>query len=572
MAVYTLSKTKNMMKYKIDVFVATALFLMLGCLHPASAQTAAGWKTEVAGRTVVLTPLDLAAREFYQITIYPRTSMGGALITDFVDSFGDRDAAARGKPTGTTIPPTAHNHNHAVAVRQYTNSAGRYRLALYQALSVDGENARVISTAASSMAVFKQYQPQMEAVVAEMLKQEKATALASGRGLKVEELPPTPPGMTPGGKLVPGIYAGNQVYTDEGKIGNRMRLYLYASGECRLCNEKGEDYRFGADDYTYDPITGKIDVGQQYAIYNSVLGPGDAYSLYGRDSEGKPYLYAHDGIGFHDEITILHYVGPADRPSPKQQEAQKAAAEAEAARYKYVVAPGKGVQASQIAGVFHHYDLRLNQGAALNESYLLLKDGTVHDGLPVPPDELDVPLSHRREPEKWGRWRRQGDHILAAWPDSPNRYATLQGFMAVPGRTGERMNGRFATGQTSGSVAFGGSYSVWGVTFTPGGRFEKSGYGGSSSGSLGATINDFSVNTQSDDEGSTASFSSPGAVGYASKKKRGSSRAGTYSVSGYSMTLRYDNGHVERIPFFFEDAKRDQIYFEGSSLGLDDGK
>ena len=72
--------------------------------------------------------------------------------------------------------------------------------------------------------------------------------------------------------------------------------------------------------------------------------------------------------------------------------------------------------------------------------------------------------------------------------------------------------------------------------------------------------------------GSITSFSSPGTVGYAKNKKRGSSRAGTYSVDGYAMTLHYDNGKVERIPFFFESAKRDQVYFEGSLLALDDGK
>ena len=72
--------------------------------------------------------------------------------------------------------------------------------------------------------------------------------------------------------------------------------------------------------------------------------------------------------------------------------------------------------------------------------------------------------------------------------------------------------------------------------------------------------------------GSITSFSSPGAVGYAKNKKYRSSWAGTYSVDGHVMTLNYDNGKTARLPFFFESAKRDQVYFEGSLLALDDGK
>ena len=113
---------------------------------------------------------------------------------------------------------------------------------------------------------------------------------------------------------------------------------------------------------------------------------------------------------------------------------------------------------------------------------------------------------------------------------------------------------------------------MWGVTFTRDGRFVKDNRGGSSSGSLGTTMNDFSVNSTYDDDGSVTSFSSPGAVGYAKNKKRGSSRAGTYTINGYTLTLHYDSGKTAQLPFFFEDAKRDQVYFEGALLAHDDGK
>ena len=49
-------------------------------------------------------------------------------------------------------------------------------------------------------------------------------------------------------------------------------------------------------------------------------------------------------------------------------------------------------------------------------------------------------------------------------------------------------------------------------------------------------------------------------------------RSGTYTISGYAMTLRYDNGQVERTPFFFVDAAHHELSFEGAQLGRDDKK
>ncbi len=545
---------------------------LLSSLSPAFAQ--AGWKTEVVGKTVVMTPTDLAAGDVYQITIFPRVPMKGALITDFLDDYARREDTALGKPAAAQPPATAKSHIVATAAHLFKAALGQPQVAVYFALAADAQNARVVRIFCSRAALLAQYQAQENAVIREMRRQEDAAAKTDGRGVKTEALPPTPQGMTPGGKLVPGIYIGNAVRSDNGEIATRFRLYLYASGECQVCNEKGEEYRFGPDTFTYDPITGKLDISQTMDIYNSVLGWKDAFSLYGRDAGGKPYLYARSDRGFEYVTATLRYAGPPDKPSPKQLEAQKAAAEAEAKRYKYVTAPGKGIPDSQIAGVLIHVAMEFSGTAAnaVAQPYLLLRDGTIHDGLPVAPDEMDAALSRRREPEKWGRWRRQGGKIAAAWPDAPNKFSVLTGDMAVPGRAGERLLGRFGTGSTSGSTVFGGSYRLWGVTFTPDGRFVKDNRGGSSSGSLGTTMNDFSVNSTYDDDGSVTSFSSPGAVGYAKNKKRGSSRAGTYAVSGYTLTLRYDNGKTARLPFFFEDAKRDQVYFEGALLAHDDGK
>ena len=541
------------------------------CPLTASAQTTgpSGWKTEAVGTNAVMTPPGLAPGEFFQITVFPRTSQSGAVITDFLDGFADRDAAALGKLVGAQEPAAAKNHAAAAVSRNFTTASGAARAALYVAISADGENVRVVRQVSSASAeVMKRYQPQMSAIVKYLAAHEKTDAVASGRGLQAEKLPMTPDGMTPGGKIVPGIYAGNAVYSNDGKIGDRFRLYLYASGEFSLCNDKGVEVEFGADDYKYDPITGLLSVGRTFEMNNDRFDPDENFCLYGRGADGKPYLHASSYRGYGWRTTILHYAGPLDRPSPKQLEAQKAAADAEARRYKFVTAPGKGVQTAQIARVLHNQISNLDNGPDKNEVYLLLKDGTIHDGLPVPPDELDAPLSRRWEPEKWGHWRRQGAQYLASWPDQPNHFEPLKGEIVLPAKTGERLAGRFATGSTSGSTLLGGSWSIWGVKFSPGARFQKDSRGGSSSGTMGQTMNDFSVDTVSDDDGSTTSFSTPSTVGFAKRKKTGGHRGGTYSLSGYTLTLHYDDGRTARLPFFFTSARRDGLYFEGSQMTL----
>jgi len=470
---------------KPNFLIAAALLMTAGVPHAARAQ--AGWRTEVVGKKVVLTPPDLAAGEFYQVTVYPRVPLAGSPITDFLDAVAGRRVAALGRPTGGAKPAQTAGRTGATASRTFVTPQGAARGAIFIALAMDGENARIIEVVSSSDAL-PRYQAQADAITREMIKQEKAAALASGRGLKAEKLPTPPQGMTPGGKIVPGIYAGNSLYGDE--IQESLRLYLYASGEYQLCNGKGEEVEFGSGDYHYDPVTGKMTIGNTFSLSNNDSDPNDETCLYGRAVDGKPFLYARTDEGFHYMTRVL----------------------------------------------------------------------------------LDVPLSRRTEPQTWGRWRRQGPQILVAWPDAPGRFVPLKGEPAIPARPGERLSGRFGAGESSGGMGFGGSYRLWGVTFTSAGRFLKDGRGGSSSGSLGATMNGFSADTMYDDEGASTSVVSPGAVVAAGTRKPGGHRGGTYSLSGYVLTLRYDDGRVVRLPFFFESATRDLIFFEGASMNLGDGK
>lgn len=203
--------------------------------------------------------------------------------------------------------------------------------------------------------------------------------------------------------------------------------------------------------------------------------------------------------------------------------------------YDWVTAPGSGLKSGEVAGVLHEYDLRVipngTRGLSArvaDETYLLLAEGTVHDGLPVAPDSLDVALSREKEPAAWGRWRREGGRITASWRGGT--WAALRGRMALPAMPGQRPAGHWGAGAASTGLSSGAD-GLRGVTFTAAGHFAEDRNGG------------------------------PDA-----------DRAGTYSLSGYALTLRYDDGRTERAPFFFADADRDELFFEGRTLGRDDEK
>ena len=254
-------------------------------------------------------------------------------------------------------------------------------------------------------------------------------------------------------------------------------------------------------------------------------------------------------------------------------QAPQAAAQAEAPRYPFVVAPGKGVAVSQIALVLHHSEMNLNPmgGSSIStEEYLLLRDGTVHAGLPVPPDQLNLAASRRGEPEKWGKWRRKGKGFEVSWAGKV--WEELDGERVEPGAPQTRLSGRFGTGSGGSGVGM-SSYAFWGVTFDASGRFRKDSRGGTSSGfSPGAQAAGMpSVSSAYDDNGSSTIVTGPGvAVQSERKKNPNGDREGTYAINGYTLTLRYDNGQAARWPFFFYGAKRQGVWFEDSLLFRDE--
>lgn len=82
--------------------------------------------------------------------------------------------------------------------------------------------------------------------------------------------------------------------------------------------------------------------------------------------------------------------------------------------FKYLAPRGRGLPAAQIELVLYSWKqvYQVNGLQMLEDAYLVLKGGSVRAGLPpVPPAEFDFAAERAAEPQRWGRWRRQGDSI-----------------------------------------------------------------------------------------------------------------------------------------------------------------
>jgi hypothetical protein len=537
--------------------------LALAMAFTAQAQTLPpGWQSRpgAEGR-LVFSPANPGPGEFTEVAYGARSSMNGQTIDKWLAAALANDPPP---PGGTWQGPPnvkADSLNLAQGTRTYRDSAGGQGIAIYMAVSIDQSNARYARWVANSEATARRYTEAGKSLVSQLPAIEKRGAAEDRRAVRVESAPPAVKGIRPGGELVAGKYEGDVI--NENKFIRHVVLLMHANGEYEFLQGGTNVDNHGS--YRYQPGSGKLDVAFGL-FFNSTYEPDEDFCIFGRDANGQPVIYAEDNLGISINRARLRRVGDVDRPPHTAAVAAKRAEEAEAARYKFVTEPGKGVPMSEIETLYYQWQqvytiggLQMHEGI-----YLLLKDGTVRDGLPVAPTELDVSMSKRREPQVWGRWRKQGGDYVFAWADKPNDFQKVQGEPLMPGRKGMRMDGRWTLSSSFAIIGVSSSWSKNTLVMTKDGRFEKMREGGASSGGPG-TRSETMVSSVYDDKGAVSAGSGPNfAVGSERKTADKGDRTGTYEIDGFNITLRYDNGTVVRQAFAVEGGNK-SVWF-GNAL------
>ena len=532
--------------------------------NPIPAPT--GWKTQIkADGAKTFIPPDLKTGEVYSVTLYDSAAMNDKTLEEFL-----RESAGKvGKGAGQLAFPLkiqTRDGRTVNGVGAYNGPNGAQLLVIFEGVTVDGgKNIHVVRTLFSTQSgLLDRYQTTKSALSGALVK--RAVAEAGGKiqntpGVVKQKL------KSVGGPLVPGVYAGNQYHDQE--LRYRLRVYLYATGEYRICNENDEDLGdYNAGQIDYNRNSGRLDL--KWTMGLGMRGDGeDQFCYFGRDAQGKPAIYAEDSVGYETHTSLVWVEEPLKRLSKTQEDERAAEIEAEKNRFKWVVAPGKGVSGVQISTVL--LDSKFNNGSADETVYLLLKDGSVYADLPVPPDELDVLKSKQKEPAKWGKWRKTPAGYTVSWENAP--FQDLPGSPVVPSPAQQKLNGRWGTGRFSGIIGMSASSSQWGVTFGKNGRFRKDSRSlNTSSFGFGDNASHFSSG-HNDDESFAGGFGQNFAISSSQKQKNpNGNREGDYSLNGYVLTLRFDNGKVKRLPFFFGDPSHKTIWFEGASMSLEENK
>jgi hypothetical protein len=201
--------------------------------------------------------------------------------------------------------------------------------------------------------------------------------------------------------------------------------------------------------------------------------------------------------------------------------------------------PVRGLKATEIKGVVINLEYSYGVGGAVISEYapyLLLNDGSIYSNPVVSPYEFDVVISKQREPKKWGTWKLSGGAITVNWP-SRNKSERWEKnwFWARPAAGNEKIEGAFTSIYGAGSAAMGGNVmtvSSKNILFSTLGRFALTGVG------VGTNYTDYSV----------------AASAYTKKDE-----AGAYSLNGYSIELRFNNGTTMRRAFYF--YPKDKAHF-----------
>lgn len=260
-----------------------------------------------------------------------------------------------------------------------------------------------------------------------------------------------------------------------------------------------------------------------------------------------------------------------DARTPAGPELEKPAKPAKP-EFRYIAADHKGVARSAITGVLYSWYQRwVGMSLQIQEdTYLLLRDGTVRFGLPpVPPEDLDDAAERSADPTQWGRWKKSGGKYMIQRAGETKFSEPVHAVLRAPGKTDEKLGATYEHWSNQRYAAGAGWWSHTSITFTRDGRFSRSHVGGISASGAGFGANSVHAASVYNDEGSSTSIVGPN-VGGGGTRRSGSTaadREGSYRIDGYTLELHYDNGRVER-RFFYADDERKSIWFDSGEMIL----
>ena len=189
---------------------------------------------------------------------------------------------------------------------------------------------------------------------------------------------------------------------------------------------------------------------------------------------------------------------------------------------------------ADIKGVVIHMEYGYGVGGMITTEYrpyLLLNDGTIYKQIKESPYDLDVTTSRQSESTKWGSWKLDGKTLVVTLPQKNGAPKTdkwtKNWFWAKAATTGEKIKGSYKTIGGGGNTALGGNAMIvvaTNISFNEKGQFtlEK-----------------------------TAGGSADATTTYAKKNT-----AGSYTLNGYSIEFKYNDGKVTNQLFYFYPDKR----------------
>ncbi len=218
--------------------------------------------------------------------------------------------------------------------------------------------------------------------------------------------------------------------------------------------------------------------------------------------------------------------------------------------------PRDGIKEAQVQAVYYKYSLGGNFGTEPQYNhFVFLKDGTVYDDFSQAFAEISLSKTKAESPSSWGRWIRQGDSISIKWGGgNSDKIPAGQNELMVGGTPSTRLDGYYGSITVTGNWQT-GSNTQSGYTFYPDGTFTSS---RSSMFMVSAYL------PGSDNIGPTQIAS--GASGSNTGRAR-------YTIDGYTMTMTYPDGTVERATFAIEAKEKGKtkpkaIFINGSRQEL----